>query len=231
MTSDNGLTTTNAAASLLECRSLACERDERLLFSDLGFELHSGDVVQIEGPNGSGKTTLLRAISLLLPEYQGQILWKGKPVDNVRTDFLSHLLFIGHLPGVKKNLTPRENLRFLMSLSHPCSIEEIDKALEKVGLYGYEDMPGQQLSAGQQRRVALARLYLSKALLWILDEPYTAIDKQGVAHLEQCIADHAAAGGCVILTSHQAPSIQGLKRIVLDQYCPGQPSSLIQAND
>ncbi len=176
--------------------------------------------MQIEGPNGCGKTTFLRAITTLLSDYEGDIQWRGQSIQRVRTDYLSHLLFIGHLPGVKKTLTPRENLQFLMRLHQNVQNQEIEQALEKVGLYGYEDMPGHQLSAGQLRRVGLARLYLSKAPVWVLDEPYTAIDKQGVAALEALFAQHVESGGCVILTTHQSPSIAGLKRVPLDEYSP-----------
>jgi heme exporter protein A len=207
---------------LISCKQLACERDGRVLFHKLDMVINAGDIVQIEGPNGCGKTTLLRALTTLLPDYDGEIHWKGDSIKQVRSDYLAHLLFIGHLPGVKKTLTPRENLHFLMRLHQPVVLDDIDHALSKVGLYGYEDMPGHQLSAGQLRRVGLARLYLSKAPLWVLDEPYTAIDKQGVANLENLFADHAAAGGCVILTTHQNPSIEGIKQIALHNYAPGK---------
>ena len=206
--------------ALIECRQVACERDGRILFEQLDFVVNPGDIVHIEGPNGCGKTTLLRVLTTLLSDYRGEIVWRGKPIDKVRTEFLASLLFIGHVPGVKKTLTPRENLLFLSRLHQHVDITQIDKALEKVGLYGYEDMPGHQLSAGQLRRVALARLYMSQERIWVLDEPYTAIDKQGIEHLEQQLISHANAGGCVILTTHQPPAIDTLKRIALHEYAP-----------
>lgn len=213
-----------STAPLIECRQLACERDGRVLFEQLDLTVNNGDVVQIEGPNGCGKTTLLRALTTLLPDYHGDILWRGQSIqqvrEKVRADYLSHLLFIGHLPGVRKTLTPRENLSFLAQLHQTVNIEQVDYSLAQVGLYGYEDMPGHQLSAGQLRRVSLARLYLTQATVWVLDEPYTAIDKQGVANLEQLFAKHAEEGGCVVLTTHQSPSITGLKRIPLQHYSP-----------
>lgn len=212
----------NTSSVVLECIALACERDGRTLFEKLDLSISAGDVVQIEGPNGCGKTTFLRALTTLLPDYEGKILWRGGSIRRVRQDYLSNLLFIGHLPGVKNTLTPRENLAFLSSLHNKVSLSEIDAALARVGLYGYEDMPGHQLSAGQLRRIALARLYLSREQIWVLDEPYTAIDKQGVANLEALFVEHANQGGCVIMTSHQAPSIKQLKKVTLQDYAPSQ---------
>lgn len=206
--------------TLLECHQLSCERDGRVLFEGLDISFKSGDVVQIEGPNGSGKTTMLRALVGLFADYQGEISWSGTNIHQSRTDFLSNLLFIGHLAGVKKSLSPRENLLFHSSLHQSIDLSSIDEALAKVGLYGYEDLPGYQLSAGQLRRVGLARLYLSNAPLWVLDEPFTAIDKQGVKALENLFLKHAKSGGCVILTTHQTPEITGLKQINLLDYLP-----------
>jgi len=205
---------------LLEFNDLACERDGRVLFAGLNATIDAGDLVQIEGPNGAGKTTLLRAITGLLPDYEGDILWRGQGIEQYRVQYLAELLFLGHLPGVKKTLSPRENLAFLSCLHQGADMGAIDSSLEKVGLYGYEDVPGHQLSAGQLRRVALARLYLSHAPIWVLDEPFTAIDKQGVAKLEALFVEHAARGGCVILTTHQTPSLPKLKRIDLQAYAP-----------
>lgn len=215
----------NISSILLECKALACERDGRVLFEKLDLSVASGDVVQIEGPNGCGKTTLLRALTTLLPDYEGDIHWRGESIRRVRRDYLSNLLFIGHLPGVRNTLTPRENLAFLTRLHQNASIADIDEALAQVGLYGYEDMPGHQLSAGQLRRIALARLYLSRARVWVLDEPYTAIDKQGIANLEALLIEHARQGGCVIMTTHQSPSINQLKRVTLQEYSPAHPAA------
>lgn len=224
----NKQSNTTLSTTLLRCKSLSCERDGRILFEGLALDVNQGDIIQIEGPNGAGKTTLLRAITGLFPDYKGDITWKGESTYRVRADFLGDLLFIGHLAGVKKTLTPRENLLFLTQLSNQSyestAKDAIDSALAKVGLYGYEDLPGYQLSAGQLRRVGLARLYLSSSPLWVLDEPYTAIDKEGIAHLEQLFIDHANKGGALILTSHQAPNIPHLKRINLLDF-PAQISA------
>ena len=174
---------------------------------------------------------MLRALTTLLTEYSGEIIWQGEDSRRQRHDLLSQLLFIGHLPGIRQHLTPRENLRFLSELHHHLHKKQIHKkqsqiaidyALNQVGLYGYEDMPGHQLSAGQQRRVALARLYLSQAPLWVLDEPYTAIDQQGIAHIETLLSQHAERGGTVILTSHQPPQLSHLRQLHLLDYQPRQ---------
>lgn len=194
---------------LLQGRQLFCERDERVLFAGLDFSIAAGEVLQVEGPNGSGKTTLLKIISGLSRDFEGALFWRGEPVAEVRDDYFSSMLYFGHLPGVKAVLTPIENLRWYAALhpAMPAGDEEIMQALDKVGLYGFEDVACHSLSAGQNRRVSLARLYLSKAPLWILDEPFTAIDKAGVAAKEQLIADHAKQGGSVILTTHHELAI------------------------
>lgn len=133
-------------------------------------------------------------------------------------DYRQQLLYIGHLPGIKAALSPRENLRWYQAVSGPTQSREISNALAQLGLAGYEDVPCAQLSAGQLRRVALARLYLSRALVWILDEPFTAIDKPGVANLEALMARHTQAGGLVLLSSHQDLALEGLRRIDLLDY-------------
>ncbi|WP_447059110.1 cytochrome c biogenesis heme-transporting ATPase CcmA [Vibrio alginolyticus] len=189
---------------MLEVSNLTAIRDERVLFENLQFEIKPGELVQIEGRNGTGKTTLLRIVTGLGEREEGVIKWKGEEVEKSRDVFHQDLLFLGHQTGVKRELTALENLRFYQSIqNNRSSDEEIFIALTQVGLAGREDVPVAQLSAGQQRRVALARLWLSKQILWILDEPLTAIDKQGVKVLESLFASHADNGGIVVLTTHQ----------------------------
>ena len=188
---------------MLEVQGLNCIRDERALFTELGFVIHPGELVQVEGPNGEGKTSLLRILAGLASSDGGKILWKGEETRRSRDGYHSDLLYIGHHPGVKAVLTPYENLSFFQKASGKADDSAIWDALAKVGLVGYEDVPVAQLSAGQHRRVALARLWLSSAPLWILDEPLTAIDKQGVEHLTRLFEEHAQSGGIVILTTHQ----------------------------
>jgi len=203
---------------LLKVVDLYCERDERVLFDGLNFELSEGQLIQIEGANGSGKTTLLRILSGLSSHYEGDIYWQGEAIRDAKHSFLAALLYFGHQPGVKGMLTPIENLRWYAAI-HP-SLDEgsINSALEAVGLKGYEDVPCHSLSAGQNRRVSLARLYMNRAQLWILDEPFTAIDKRGVAAKEALLAGHVSQGGSVILTTHHDLSACGpVTKLNLDE--------------
>ena len=188
---------------MLEAKSLSCVRDERILFSELSFSVQPGDIIQVEGPNGAGKTSLLRILAGLARPDDGEVCWRGRNTLRDRAGYQQDLLFIGHQPGIKAVLTPFENLQFYQAVRGAAEHQAIWRALEQVGLVGYEDLPVAQLSAGQQRRVALARLWLSAAPLWILDEPLTAIDKQGVAELISLFEQHAQRGGMVLLTTHQ----------------------------
>ncbi|CCS00339.1 heme ABC exporter, ATP-binding protein CcmA [Salmonella enterica subsp. enterica serovar Agona str. 50.E.08] len=160
---------------MLEARDLYCERDERTLFRGLSFTVDAGEWVQVTGGNGAGKTTLLRLLTGLARPDGGEVYWQGEPLRRVRDSFHRSLLWIGHQPGIKSRLTARENLHFF----HPGDGARLPEALAQAGLAGFEDVPVARLSAGQQRRVALARLWLTRAALWVLDEPFTAIDVNG----------------------------------------------------
>lgn len=191
--------TLQVPTALISGRGLLCERDDRVLFSDLNFDWHTGQIVRICGANGSGKSTLIRILLGLSASYEGDLYFNGKPMQAACYDFRSELLYLGHQVGTKASLTPEENLKWLCPYA---SKVDIYGALAKVGLSGFEDVLAQGLSAGQQRRVALARLYLEPKRIWILDEPFTAIDKDGVEQLEQHIIEHAQNGGLVVLTTH-----------------------------
>ena len=176
-----------------------------MLFEQLHFALQPGDMLQISGPNGSGKTSLLRLIAGLRQPTSGDILLQGQALAEQRSELARNLLWIGHAAGIKGLLSAEENLAWLCALHRPASREAIWQALEAVGLRGFEDVPCHTLSAGQQRRVALARLYLEDTPpLWVLDEPFTALDKSGVAQLEAHLAAHCEGGGVVVLTTHHS---------------------------
>lgn len=193
------------ADPFLRAEGLTAVRDGRELFRGLGFAVSAGDVLRVEGPNGAGKTTLLRILAGLDQEHDGQVSWPcaaaaGRP-------WREDVLWLGHLPGLKAGLTPVENLHFLAALRGRVVRRPIAEALARVGLSGYEDVPVGTLSAGQKRRVALARLFIEDAPVWLLDEPFTAIDRDGVIALEATLASHASDGGLVVVTTHHALGI------------------------
>jgi heme exporter protein A len=192
---------------LLRLESVDLDRGARRLLTGVSFQVRPGDCWQMLGSNGSGKTSLMRTIAgLTRLGLQGQ---------RICTD---NLLYQGHLPGLKTGLSCRENLRWHASGGVVSNVEKIDAALAHVGLQGYEDRVICQLSAGQQRRVGLARLWLSQAQLWLLDEPFTAIDVRGTALLEAQMQRHCAAGGAVVFTSHQPTGMSEIKILDLNQY-------------
>ena len=189
---------------MLEIVDLACIRGDRLLFSDLNFSLAPGSLLYVKGQNGSGKTTLLRAIcGLFLPE-EGEIRWSGASISSLREEYCKEVVYLGHHNGIKYDLTGYENLCISTTLDgDDIDEEEILSALAKMGLAGFEELPTQVLSQGQKRRVALARLLINSSKLWVLDEPFTALDVAAVNLLQSVIAEHVAGGGMVILTTHQ----------------------------
>ena len=199
--------------------NLACQRGDKVLFHHLNLQIQAGDFVQIEGHNGIGKTSLLRIVAGLAVPLEGKVRWNSEEIFKQCEAFNYDLLYLGHQSGIKPELNAWENLCFYQQISHCHQGDEILwNVLQTVGLLGREDIPAAQLSAGQQKRIALARLWLSEAPLWILDEPFNAIDKKGVAVLTALFEQHAQRGGIVILTSHQeVPSAQ-LKKINLEQF-------------
>ncbi|MGM3388312.1 cytochrome c biogenesis heme-transporting ATPase CcmA [Stutzerimonas stutzeri] len=190
------------SSPFLEAVALSCERDWRLLFEHLDLRITGGEMLQVAGPNGSGKTSLLRLLSGLMQPTAGEVRLNGRSLESQRGELARNLLWIGHSAGIKGLLTAEENLTWLCALHQPATREAIWQALAEVGLRGFEDVPCHTLSAGQQRRVGLARLHLSPPPMWILDEPFTALDKQGVAQLELHLAEHCERGGMVVMTTH-----------------------------
>lgn len=194
----------HSSSPLLEVHGLRCERGDRTLFSDLSFQVQGGQLLQIEGANGSGKTTLLRTLCGLFQPIAGNVTWRGQAVTSDPVSYHTELTYIGHLPGIKFDLTAVENLSFIQGMQGKKPDKQgIFTALDKIGLYGFEEIPCRFLSAGQKRRVALARLLLQPTALWILDEPFTALDRAGNALLSDMLAQQLSRGGMVVLTSHQ----------------------------
>ena len=199
---------------------LRFERDDIAVINDACLTLDDGEILQIEGPNGSGKTTLLRILTTALQPNGGEILYQGQILSECRFDYLSNILFLGHQSALKLTLTAEENLSWITS-ELPGSISVLN-ALERVGLRGYSDIPCHSLSAGQQRRVALARLLLSNAKIWFLDEPFAALDGQGVQFVEQCMERHVNGGGAVMLTTHQPIGMESVRRYSLVDSSDGE---------
>jgi len=212
------------AALLLEVEDLFCERDDKVLFENLSFQLQHGHILHLGGSNGSGKTSLLRILCGLYHDFEGQIKYSGQQLADELESYHSSLLYFGHQVSVKLGLTALENLTWYARIQPQLDSALISIALNEVGLAGYEQVLCQNLSAGQRRRVNLARLYMQKSSaighsLWILDEPFTAIDKQGVEALEQHISAFAASGGTVILTTHQQLALNSqIQRLNLDDW-------------
>jgi heme exporter protein A len=193
----------------LEIDKLACIRGDRLLFQALSLQASEGELVRVEGINGSGKTSLLRILCGLSRPSEGVVRWSGKDVQRNRAAYRDCLAYLGHSNGIKQDLTPYENLRVARSLANAPSNVDISDALAQLDLEGYEHLPSRQLSMGQQRRVALARLLVSDKTLWILDEPFTSLDSNGITLVENLLNAHAARGGISVLTTHH--QLHGVK--------------------
>jgi heme exporter protein A len=204
------MTTSAEFPTSLAVVDLECFRGDNLLFSGLNFRLARGQYLQIEGANGSGKTSLLRILAALSRPSAGEVQWRGTDILRNRSQYCSEMAYLGHLLGIKSELSALENLKTSLALSGGASDREaLYRALEQTGLQGREDIPARSLSAGQRQRIALARLLASPAILWILDEPFTSLDAAGVGLVSRLIERHLARGGMVVLTSHQAVEVRG----------------------
>jgi heme exporter protein A len=189
---------------MLNVHDLHCSRGRRQLVKGLSFTLGPGEWIQVRGDNGAGKTTLLRTVAGLCSADQGSIHWCGQPVAGNRHDFARDLIYLGHALGAKDDLNALENLRASLALDDvPVDEPALRAALARMGLRGRERLPARSLSAGQRRRLVQARLLLRPARLWVLDEPFTALDPAGVALMCELLGEHLARGGMALLTSHQ----------------------------
>ena len=197
---------------MLEVSNLACSRGDHRLFSGLSFALYPGQIMQVQGENGSGKTSLLRTLCGFLMPDEGVIAWRGESIRDLDEEYYAEMLYLGHLNAIKDELSALENLCISAGLA---GVELDEKvaivALRRIGLRGRERLPTKVLSQGQRRRVALARLLVSDAKLWVLDEPLTALDVGAVALIQELIAEHLARQGMVIFTTHQPLQVAGVE--------------------
>jgi heme exporter protein A len=197
---------------MLEVSNLACSRGDHRLFTGLSFSLSAGQIMQVHGANGSGKTSLLRALCGFLMPDEGQISWCGQSTRELDEEYLADMLYLGHLNSIKDELSALENLRISAGLSGVVLEEkEAMGILRRMGLRGREMLPTKVLSQGQRRRVALARLLVNDAKLWILDEPLAALDVGAVGLVQELIAEHLAKQGMVIFTTHQPLQVDGIE--------------------
>ena len=197
---------------MLEVSNLACSRGDHQLFSGLSFKLRPGQIMQVQGENGSGKTSLLRALCGFMMPAEGKITWHGTDIRNLDEAYYAEVLYLGHLNAIKDDLSALENLRISAGLSGTeLNENEALTALRSMGLKRRELLPTKVLSQGQKRRVALARLLVSGAALWILDEPLAALDVGAVLLIQELVTDHLRRQGMVIFTTHQPLEIAGFE--------------------
>lgn len=201
----------NENTPLLACDKVSLWRGDVPILLDLSFSVRAGEVWRLEGENGSGKTTLLRILAGLVEAEEGVVRFAGEPLPGARRKLADALLYIGHRPGVSGSLDAAENLTVAAAIaSQEVDVARQREVLEALGLAGREGVPAAALSAGQRRRVALARLALERRSLWLLDEPLTALDTAGLAWVRDRIREHAESGGTVVFTTHQALEVPGV---------------------
>lgn len=197
---------------MLEISNLACTRGDHQLFSGLSFSLSAGELLQVQGENGKGKTSLLRMLCGFLAPVAGEIRWRGQDIRELDEEYYAEMVYLGHLNAIKDELNALENLRISAGLAG-CEVDDKEAiaALRHMGLRGRETLPVKVLSQGQRRRVALARLLVGNAPLWILDEPLTALDVGAVGLMQELIGTHLAKNGMVIFTTHQPLEVAGVE--------------------
>ena len=207
-----------STTTLLETRNLSCIRNDRLLFENLDLSLGGGEMLVVEGPNGCGKTSLLRILTGLRLADAGAVLWRGEAIDRLAGDYYEQVAYVGHHDGVKHDLSCLENLRLARAMGIP-SAADLDRVLERVNLFAYGENEVGSLSAGQKRRLALARLLATESLLWILDEPFTSLDKGSMGMFAELFAEQLGRGGVIVMTSHHDIDLPGqaVKRLALGE--------------
>ncbi len=196
---------------MLEVSNLACSRGDHSLFTELSFSLGAGELMQVQGENGSGKTSLLRSLCGFMQPVAGEIRWRGENVKEIAEAYFADMVYLGHHNAIKDELNALENLQISTGLAG-CKVEdkELLAALRRMGLRRREHLPVKVLSQGQRRRVALSRLLIGNAPLWILDEPLTALDVGAVDLMQELIGEHLSKGGMVIFTTHQPLQVAGV---------------------
>ncbi len=219
--------------TLFEGRDLTCVRGERHVFAGLGFAVPQGGGLILHGPNGSGKSSLLRLRAGLLTPAQGSLAWDDRPVSDDPEGHRARLQYLGHLDAVKPVLSAAENLTFWASAQgggrgggQGEGQGGVAAALERIGLTGLADVPARVLSAGQRRRLALARLFLAPVDLWLLDEPTVGLDEDSIGRLQTGLADHRRDGGRVVVATHTAIDLPGAERLDLTAFAPPSDAGL-----
>ena len=208
--------TLDTSDDVLKAHALSCVRGERELFADLNLQVHAGECLHVRGENGVGKTSLLRLLTGLSKPESGEILWKGQAITLDPSQYHRDLLFLGHRDALKDDLTALENIQMYAAIDDiALTQEQALSSLWRFGIRGREHLPVSCLSAGQKRRVLMARMATRQAKLWILDEPFNALDINAVQALQTLIAQHQERGGLIVLTSHQNIDIPNVKVLEL----------------
>jgi heme exporter protein A len=177
-------------------------RGDRHVLRGVSLDVHPGELMHVSGPNGTGKTTLLRVVSGLLRPEKGSVAWQGRSIAATAAEYQSALAYASHEPALKSDLTALENLRFTVGLKRRVTVAELRSSLERTGVANCADLPARVLSAGQRRRVAMARVLAFRADLWLLDEPYTNLDGSGSSLLSALLAEHVGQGGVALVVAH-----------------------------